>query len=111
MQTITDSGGNENVSVDLSEATINQDGQIIITGEDGKYKHQFNVLIHIDIYKILQNRISCSRKWHDNTSSFGSNVSNSCCKYSTFTTKCRWYSVYYTSSGMRNDLIVQVQAK
>lgn len=28
-------GGHENMTVDLTEATLGQDGQIIITGEDG----------------------------------------------------------------------------
>lgn len=36
MQTIGDGNSTENVSVDLSEATLTQDGQLIITGEDGK---------------------------------------------------------------------------
>lgn len=28
-------GGQDNMTVDLTEATLGQDGQIIITGEDG----------------------------------------------------------------------------
>lgn len=35
VQTIGDGSSTENVTVDLSEATITQDGQLIITGEDG----------------------------------------------------------------------------
>ena len=35
IQTITD-GQAENMSVDLTEATLGQDGQLIITGEDGQ---------------------------------------------------------------------------
>lgn len=35
VQSMTDSGSGENVSVDLSEATLSHDGQLIITGEDG----------------------------------------------------------------------------
>lgn len=29
-------GGQDNMTVDLTEATLGQDGQIIITGEDGQ---------------------------------------------------------------------------
>lgn len=31
--------GHENMTVDLTEATLGQDGQIIITGEDGHGMH------------------------------------------------------------------------
>lgn len=40
MQTISD-GGSENVTVDLNEATLTHDGQLIITGEDGI--HSYNL--------------------------------------------------------------------
>ncbi|KAL5277538.1 NRF1 family protein [Megaselia abdita] len=36
VQSLTDANGHENMTVDLTEATLNQDGQIIITGEDGQ---------------------------------------------------------------------------
>lgn len=35
IQTISDGQG-ESMSVDLTEATLGQDGQLIITGEDGQ---------------------------------------------------------------------------
>lgn len=37
VQQLTDANGHaENMTVDLTEATLGQDGQIIITGEDGQ---------------------------------------------------------------------------
>lgn len=34
-----DTNGHENMTVDLTEATLGQDGQLIITGEDGQGKY------------------------------------------------------------------------
>lgn len=36
MQTVQSIDSQENMTVDLTEATLGQDGQIIITGEDGQ---------------------------------------------------------------------------
>lgn len=38
VQSLGDVNGHENMTVDLSEATVTQDGQIYITAEDGQGK-------------------------------------------------------------------------
>lgn len=38
VQSVDSNGHNENMTVDLTEATLGQDGQLIITGEDGHGK-------------------------------------------------------------------------
>lgn len=43
MQGIDANGQSENMTVDLTDATLGQDGQIIITGEDGHCKLFFYI--------------------------------------------------------------------
>lgn len=55
VQSLTDANGHENMTVDLTEATLNQDGQIIITGEDGQGNKYTNTLAlnRVTNFKIL----------------------------------------------------------
>lgn len=40
-------GHDQNMQVDLTEATLGQDGQLIITGEDGHGKKSFSVFFEV----------------------------------------------------------------
>lgn len=52
VQQMTD-GHTENMQIDLNEATINQDGQIIITGEDGHSKRFHSFLSNTKTFTII----------------------------------------------------------
>lgn len=70
-------GQSENMQVDLSEA-LAQDGQLIITNEDGngkntkKYCENFHNILLIFI---ITHSIPSWHQWNDNTSSHSSDVS------------------------------------
>lgn len=72
-------GQNENMQVDLSEA-LAQDGQLIITNEDGngELKLETNKISLGEITFHVLHSFPCWHKWNDNTSSHCSDVSFAC---------------------------------
>ncbi|XP_055388628.1 DNA-binding protein Ewg isoform X2 [Condylostylus longicornis] len=63
VQQLTDTNGHENMTVDLTEATLGQDGQIIITGEDGQgypvsVSNMITVPVPASMYQTIMGNIS-----------------------------------------------------
>lgn len=97
MQTIQglENGHGENMTVDLTEATLAQDGQLIITGEDGhgkKNKQTFDPILLLQniIFKFTIRfitppfRLSSVSQWYDYITRIVIRISDNGSKYSTF---------------------------
>lgn len=96
--------GQDNMTVDLTEATLGQDGQIIITGEDGQgnlASPNKKLMISWIALLFIFCRLSSFGQRNDNTSSFIISISINGCQYSANTYKRRWYIVYNTYAGTK----------